>query len=177
MADHLRRPARVTPRLVVVERFAKQAPAAQFRFVVGRALATLISRTMYLQLLKPRLLEAYLAAIVQPFERGFGHASSDPNLVEELARRANRIVGRRGRRSIEEAARTYMAAEPIEISRWRWAAARSAERCGLLFSGDVAAALAVLASEPIDERARGELLQFAIGPQLDQARRQIGLGH
>ena len=57
----------------------------------------------------------------------------------------------------------------------RIAASRSSERAGLLLSGDVAAVADCLRREKASDAVRADLLRFAVGPHLHEARRRLGL--
>lgn len=163
------------PRLVVDERLAQRAPKAEFRFIVGRALAHVMTRSLYLNALSGRSVELVLAAVVELFDRGFGAYLGHGPELDELVKRINRAVPRRTRKSFEELALAHSSAGPLSVSKWQRAVERSAERVGLLLAGDVDAALRVLRSEKASQKLQAELLRFAVGPHLYEARRRLGL--
>jgi tetratricopeptide (TPR) repeat protein len=162
------------PRLVVEESFADKAPAAEFRFAVGRALCRVLTRSLYLWALKPRSVQLLLAGVTSLFERGFGEHELGHE-VEDLAKVINRSLPRKVRKMLEEPARSYAAGQSVNVKAWQVAARRSSERAGLLLAGDVEGALAVLVKEQTSKAVQAELLRFAVGPHLYEARRRLGL--
>jgi cellulose synthase operon protein C len=163
------------PRIVVDERFAKRAKVPELHFAMGRALAEILSRSLYLQVLQHRTMEILLAAVVELFERGFGAYLGQPREVEELSKAVGRLMPRKQRKAVEEVAHQYAASPHGAIETWANAAQRSAERAGLLLSGDVGSALSVMSAGKGGQKAQTELLRFAIGPHLYEARRRLGL--
>jgi len=163
------------PRLVVEESFAKRSGAGEFRFAVGRALAAILTRSLYLTALQPRTVELLLAAVAALFERGYGEYLNQAREVEELSRAINRAIPRKARKMLEEPGRSYAAGQPVIFKSWYAAAQRSAERAGLLLAGDVEAALNLLRQEKASRAVQAELLRFTVGPHLYEARRRLGL--
>lgn len=163
------------PRLVVDEGFATHSSAGEFRFAAGRALADILTRSLYLAALQPRTAELLLAAVASLFERGYGEHLNQAHEVEELSRAVGRVIPRKVRRVLEEPARAYAVGQPVIFKTWYTAAQRSAERAGLLLGGDVEAALAVLRQEKAPRSVQAELLRFTVGPHLYEARRRLGL--
>jgi hypothetical protein len=163
------------PKLVVDDAFGSSASPAEFRFAAGRALAAILSRSLYLSVLSPRTIELLMAAIVELFERGYSGYLGQRREVEELAKAVNRAVPRRLRKSLEEPARAYAAGQPVAAAAWYIASQRSAERAGLLLAGDVEAALSVLTREKASRSVQAEILRFSVGPHLYEARRRLGL--
>jgi len=162
-------------RLVVDEGFAGRSSAGAFRFAVGRGLAAILTRSLYLDALQPRTVELLLAGVAALFERGYGDYLNQAREVEELAKTINRAIPRKARKVLEEPARAYAAGQPVVFKSWYTAAQRSAERAGLLLSGDVEAALDLLRQEKASRALQAELLRFAVGPHLYEARRRLGL--
>jgi len=163
------------PRLVVDESFAQRSSAGEFRFAVGRALADVLARTLYLHALQARTVELLLAAVATLFERSYGEYLNQARDVEELTRALGRAIPRKVRKMLEEPGRAYAAAQPVIFKTWYAASQRSAERAGLLLSGDVEAALNVLRREKASRAVQAELLRFTVGPHLYEARRRLGL--
>lgn len=168
---------RPTRQLTVVldAEFAATATAAQLRFAAGRALAEILSRSAYINVMPSRSLELLLAAVVELFERGFGDHLGRPDELADLSRRLGRAVPRKVRKGWEELARAYAAQGPMAPARARRSARRAAERAGLLASGDVAAALGVLAREETRKSIVSEVLRFSAEPTLYEGRRRLGL--
>jgi tetratricopeptide (TPR) repeat protein len=165
----------VPPRLVVDDGFAARASAAEFRFAAGRALAGVLTRSLYLSVLPPRSVELLLAAIVELYEKGFSGYLAQRREVEEISRALGRAIPRKLRKTLEEPARAYAAGQPVAAAAWYVASQRSAERAGLLLTGDVEAALAVLKAEKASRAVQADLLRFCVGPHLYEARRRLGL--
>jgi hypothetical protein len=109
------------------------------------------------------------------FERGYGEYLNQAREVEELSRAVSRAMPRKARKILEEPARAYAAGQPVIFKNWYTATQRSGERSGLLLSGDVEASLSVLRHEKASRAVQAELLRFAVGPHLYEARRRLGL--
>jgi tetratricopeptide (TPR) repeat protein len=119
---------------------ARRRTLREQRFLVGRAAARLRTRSALAEGLEPGDLAALLAVAMRC-------ALSDvarPPGEDPRARRLARALGPRGRRAVEDAARTLAAGPLPDLGLWRAAAAATADRAGLLLSGDVSASIAML---------------------------------
>ena len=127
------------PRVVVGVGLTSYATAAR-RFELGRALGPIVGGGLLFQKVPRRELPALLSAIVGTVVKGYA-GMGDPDEVTELTRRVSRAVPRRLRKALEEPARAAASGPLPDLDGWIAAAARSADLCGLLACGDVAAAL------------------------------------
>jgi tetratricopeptide (TPR) repeat protein len=118
---------------------ARRTTTREQRFFAGRAAARLRTRSALAEALPPDVLGALVAAAIR-----FVVPSSATPADDAGARRLAKALGRRGRRAIEEAARSLASAPPPDLAAWRVAAAATADRAGLLLCGDVSTALALL---------------------------------
>jgi tetratricopeptide (TPR) repeat protein len=165
----------VPPRLVVDDAFAAAASPAEFRFAAGRALAAVLTRSLYLAALAPRSVELLLATVVELFDKGYSGYLGQRVEAETLLRVVNRAVSRKLRKLLEEPARAYAAGQPVAAAAWYVASQRSGERAGLLLAGDLEAALAVLSREKAGRAVQAEMLRFSVGSRFYEARRRLGL--
>jgi len=164
----------VPPRLSLSRRVVGDKGGG-FRFVLGRALIKLLSRTFYLDLLSSHSVVGILAAAAELFDRGAAGYLAPGEEVDDLTRRLGRAIPRRARRALEEVAMAYSSEGPVKPETFKRAAQRSAERGGLLLCGDVAAAMSVLKAEEVHRKYQAALLHFAVGPHHYEARRRLGL--
>ena len=163
------------PRVVIDSRLAAQVTGGRLRFILGRALAEVVTRSFYLTLLDPATVELLFMATVELFVRGYATQLGRGREAEELSRKVSKALPRKVRKRLEEPARAYAEVKPIAATRWATTAGRSADRAGLLVCGDAEAALAQLRDERASQEVMGELLRFVVGPHLYEARRRLGL--
>ena len=164
------------PRLVLSEALMELGNEAELRFQIGRALGHVLGRTFYLSGLGPKRVALLLAAAVEVFQRGSGALlAGGSEQIDELVRRISKGVPRRARKLLEEPALAYARNGAVDAKQWVEAAERAAERAGLLLSGDMGAALSVLKRERASRRVQAELLRFAAGPHLYEARQRLGI--
>ncbi|HEY6098982.1 MAG TPA: hypothetical protein VIW03_06110, partial [Anaeromyxobacter sp.] len=116
--------------------------AREQRFLAGRAAARLRTRSCLTELLPATALAGWIAAAVRSVVPGYAHGEP---VDEEMVRRIARGVARRARRPLEEAARA-LAGTPgsPDVAAWQAAASATADRAGLVFCGEVPAALGIL---------------------------------
>jgi tetratricopeptide (TPR) repeat protein len=115
---------------------ARHTTIREQRFLLGRIAARLRARSCLAELLAPASLEAWILAAAR-----CALGSSD----DDLARQVARGLGRRARRTLEAPARALLEAKPgPDAAGWRAAAARTADRAGLVLCGDVPTAIDLL---------------------------------
>jgi hypothetical protein len=124
---------------------ARRTTGREQRFLLGRVVARLRSRSCLAELLPPEALAAWALAAARCAE---GAADGDGD-AERLARE----LGRRARRALAEPARALLA-RPPDPEAWRAAAARTADRAGLVLCGDVPTAIELMLRDP-EGRAPG----------------------
>jgi tetratricopeptide (TPR) repeat protein len=105
------------------------------RFLLGRIAARLRSRSCLAELLAPDDLAAWALAAAR---LAVGDAAADAR-----AERLSTGLGRKARRTLAQPARALLARAP-DPAAWRDAAARTADRAGLVLCGDVATAIELL---------------------------------
>jgi tetratricopeptide (TPR) repeat protein len=162
-------------RIVLDEPFTHQASPGEFRFALGRALTGILTRSVYLWAIHPQSLQLLFAAVIGLFEKTLNDPRHPNKELEELTKLVNRVIPRKVRRAIEEIAKKHAASERLNIKEWADVARRSAERGGLLLSGDVEASLKVLRAERSSRAVQADLLRFVVGPHLYEARRRLGI--
>ncbi|HEY1815505.1 MAG TPA: tetratricopeptide repeat protein [Kofleriaceae bacterium] len=141
---------------------------------IGALLAQL-RPAYYLKLALPNVdeLEAALAAAAQLGGRELGRAKLAPLRDSFAAEIAQRI----GTRGDSLAALVARLPEVLDVARWRNAVDATAQRAGLLVSGDLAAAARMLSTEPGahgSHRVR-ELVAYSVSPEYFAARRHLGV--
>ncbi len=115
---------------------ARHTTAREQRFLLGRIAVRLRARSCLAEILEPPALAAWALAAARC---ALGTTEDD------LALRVGRGLGRRARRALEGPARALLGAkqEP-DAEGWRAAAARTADRAGLVLCGDVPTAVHLL---------------------------------
>jgi tetratricopeptide (TPR) repeat protein len=133
---------------------ARRATAREQRFLLGRIAARLRSRSCLAEVLSPAALLAWSLAAARCVLGG-----GEDELVQQVARG----LGRRSRRALEEPARALLSARPRpDPDAWRAAAARTADRTGLVLCGDVVTAIDLLLRDAAGRAPeRGEALAAA----------------
>ncbi len=162
-------------RLVLDSRRCPSLPPARVRFAVGRALARGHTRTLYLDLLTPGEVGLLLSAVAEYFQRGHAGTLPDGPAVQELSRVVGRALPRKARRQLEGPARAYAASRPADPAAWARGARWTADRVGLVVSGEVGAAYLTLDEERQGRESLAQLLRFAVSPHLYEARRRLAL--
>src|SRR5262249_34459972 len=92
------------PILIIGAGFMAQVPAPEQRFLLGRALARLITRSFTVRRLTPLDLEVLLAGATKLVVPKFGANVAPEDTLAEVGRRLQRQLPRRSRRVFEEAA-------------------------------------------------------------------------
>jgi tetratricopeptide (TPR) repeat protein len=179
------------PVLIVGGGFMATVPAPEQRFLLGRALARLITRSFAVRRLTPLDLEVMLAGAVKLVVPKFGANVAPEDTLADIGRRMQRALPRRSRRVFEEAAEAYAAARPPRADAWLRAMDHTANRAGLLLANDLVAAVdlvrrgerrAQVLKTPEDLAAAlrqnpdvVELLKFALSDDFFALRRAVGL--
>jgi tetratricopeptide (TPR) repeat protein len=132
------------PILIVGGGFMATVPAPEQRFLLGRALARLITRSFAVRRLTPLDLEVMLAGAVKLVVPKFGGNIAPEETLAEVGRRVQRALPRRSRRVFEEAAEAYAAARPPRADAWLRSMEHTANRAGLLLANDLVAAIDVV---------------------------------
>jgi hypothetical protein len=115
---------------------ARRTTAREQRFLVGRIAARLRSRSCLADILPPAALAGWAA--------GAARAATGEG-DDDLSRQVARGLGRRARKALEPSARALLAAQPPpDPEAFRAAAARTADRLGLLLCGDVPTAIELM---------------------------------
>lgn len=121
--------------------------AREQRFLLGRVMMRLRSRSCLAQILPAPALARWVAAAVRSVVPA--HPGEDV-----LARRLAKAMSRRARRALERPARALAKGVATNVDGWAAAAAATADRAGLVLCGDVPTALhAILrtaAGEPVE---------------------------
>ncbi len=126
------------PWAVLVGRdIAHTTTAREQRFLLGRAVMRLRSRSCLAQILPAPALAQWISAAVRSVIPA--HPGEDV-----LARRLAKTMSRRARHALERPARALARGAKTDLERWAAAAAATADRAGLLLCGDVPAALGAL---------------------------------
>jgi tetratricopeptide (TPR) repeat protein len=133
---------------------ARRTTAREQRFLLGRVAARLRSRSCLAELLPTPALSAWAVAAAHV-------ALGAPE--DDLSRLLARSLSRRARRALESPARALLAANPPpDPDGWRAAAARTADRVGLVLCGDPTAALDLLLKDgATPPRTREEQIALA----------------
>ncbi|MDY0001740.1 MAG: hypothetical protein RBU30_10625 [Polyangia bacterium] len=164
-----------TPVLIVGKQLA-ELPARTLDFSLGRALGRVLAGTVHLATVNLRRLESTLAGVAAQFDKSFGlHLGGDEDL-QELGRNFLKLLGRKAKKSVEEPARAYAAANPVGMHGWAEWAARGAARCGLLVSADLHSAIQTLRREGASDEEIAGICIFNISPRYAEARQRLELG-
>jgi tetratricopeptide (TPR) repeat protein len=179
------------PVLIVGAGLAAAFPAAEQRFLLGRALTRLAARSHVVRRLSAVELEALVVAAVRTVVPQYGSPVAPDEVLGDLSRRIARMLPRRSRRQFEDAAEAYAAARAPRFDVWLRAVEHTANRGGLLVADDLSASLDVLrrgdrrslAARTPEElavalRANGdvvELLRFALTDDFFTLRRALEL--
>jgi hypothetical protein len=115
---------------------ARRTTVREQRFLLGRAAARLRTRSCLAAHLPPRTLAAWSIAAAR--------AAVGGGLDDDMARQVAKGLNRRSRKALEPAARALLAAIPPDPTEFGTAAARTADRLGLLLCGDVPTAMETL---------------------------------
>lgn len=140
-------------RILVGPDVARRTTLRERRFLAGRAMERLRSRSCLCELLPAAALSGWVAAAVHCVVPGARGLPAD----EVVVRQVGRALSRRARKALEGPARALAALGSIpDIASWQAAAAATADRAGLVLCGDVAAALGTLLGEGAPRVPKGE---------------------
>jgi hypothetical protein len=155
------------------------------RFQVGQALGILALRATVLQRVGPDALAPVFASAA--LLAGVAPPLGLPKPSEELLRTVTRAVSRKQRKALTLQASRFPF-EKIDLAAWHEGVLRTADRLGLMLSGDVAASALTLAGGGAANRAAVspaqvttnpaalDLLRFALGEQYPLLRRSVAKG-
>ena len=150
------------------------------RFRVGRALALMRQKATVLDRLSLSDLElAWAAAAYLGSE--FQDPRYDPAVLKAMAKRLGKALSRREVKSLQSYADTFRR-ETLDVSGWRQAVMRAADRFGLLAGGDLAVALRMVTGTPetgieaLRTPAALDLIHFALGDRYASVRTEAGIG-
>lgn len=147
-----------TPAILVPQALT-ELPETQQVFLLARPLANLARGFQALDKLTPRELEVLLASASRMVQPGFGSGLTSEDVLDQQQKRIHKAIGRRARKSAEEAARNYVAAGPVDFPRFCRAALRTTNRVALLIADDLMGAAQALGALEGDGPA-------PIGPEL-----------
>jgi hypothetical protein len=168
-----------------------QVPAPEQRFLIGRALTRIATRSFTVRRMTPLDVEVLLVGAVRTVVPKFGGQVAPEETLADIGRRITRAIPRRSRRAFEEASEAFAAARPTRLEGWVRAMDHSANRGGLLLANDLGAAIDVL--RRADRRAAViktpddlaaalranseavELMRFALSDEFFALRRAAGL--
>jgi len=162
---------------IIVPSSLKALPELEVAFALGRLVAKVATRTYLIDKLRPNELEDLFYAAAEPFGGPAPRARAE--LVEDLARRVQKVVSRKARRALEEIAPRLRPFEPVRFAR---AVDQAAIRVGYLLTGDLTSALDHLRRyEPVSvadlavpDSTTGELVRFALSLDAAAIRRRLG---
>jgi hypothetical protein len=135
-----------SPPAIMVPSWASNLPTAELAFLLARPLAHIAHETHAVMRVPTPELSALLKAATHAHVPGYGSAAD----LDGTARQIMRVLPRRSRRPVEEAAARFASQPPPSVTHWVADVELTAARAALLVSDDVAAAVRVL------ERTRGE---------------------
>lgn len=119
-------------------------PRAQQVFMLSQPLMNMGARLHPIDKLTPRELEVLLASASRAVAPGYGAGLTSEDFLDEQARRITKALGRKGRRTMEEAATRYVESDPVDFARWVEKVRRANHRLAALLTDDLAAAVDVV---------------------------------
>lgn len=179
------------PPKVVVGVGLRNLSAGTRRFELGRNLSMLIGGSLLFHKVPRREVQTLLSAVIGTNVKGYARMGQ-PSEVAELTKRVTRALPRKVRRQLEEDARAAATIEPPDVDHWIASSTSSADRCGLLASAEIGAALdavrsreeyrSPLSHESIDHRLAAlkgyapaeSLVRYWLSPECEDALGQLG---
>ena len=130
--------------ICISEEVESTLPAREQRFLIGRALFAVRNKTAIAHKLRSAELAELIAAAISIFAPNF-QLLGPPR--EELAKQLARNCSRKARKALEAAVQGIGAQFTVELDRWVEGLTCSADRAGLLLSGDIHGALNLVLNE------------------------------
>jgi hypothetical protein len=167
MVENLEPPAIILPASI------RALPELEAAFAVGRLVAKVAMRAWLVDKLPARALQEVIYATVEPFG---ARVPRDPGR-DELSRRIQKALSRKGRKQIEELAPRVVAFDAEALVR---GVERAAAHAAYLLTGDLVSALDHLRrGDPTSDPATAgtpscELLRFALSSEATAMRRRLG---
>jgi cellulose synthase operon protein C len=145
------------PPAILVPSHVTSLNEGQQVFVFGRMLATLSRGLGVAEALSPTALGQLLVAAARTVEPGFGLGQHDEQELGALSRRLGRVVSWRTRRTLEDAARRYVANPPTALGDFLATLRAGAARAALILSDNLPGAAVLV------RRYEGDLSGLDLG--------------
>ena len=132
------------PPSILVPTAVSDMSEAHVVFSLARAMANMSVGLFAADRLTPRELEIVLAAISRRVSEGYGAGLTSEEIFDDVGKRLYKALPRRSRKSVEECARAYVGAQPIDFAHYVEAIVTSANRIALVIADDFTAAIDVM---------------------------------
>ncbi len=173
------------PSILVPQAIAEMGESHRV-FAIARAMANVSVGLYAVDRLTPRELEIVLGAISRRVSNSYGAGLTSEEILDDLGKRLYKAMPRRDRKSVDERARAYVEAKPIDFAHYVEAVVTSASRIALVVADDFMAALEVLRKSERDvaELTGAKLLghpkvsrlaRFWVSPEAEMLRERCGL--
>jgi len=159
--------ARVEPRSVLVPANVAGLSEPGVVFALARVFASMTRGLAAIERLDADELRKLLGAAARTADSSFGGGAPDEDELVSLQRRVAKAMPWLGRGAIEDAARAYASAPPLDVNEWRLGALMTSARAAAIVCDDIVSAADLI------KRTEGEL-SGAKGDTLMAGRRLLG---
>ena len=133
-----------SPPMVIVPASTADLPQAVQVFLLARPLVQVARGIEAVEKLTPRELEVLLASAARNVDDGYGQGLTSEEFLGEQRKRLHKATPWLHRKVVDEAARAYVAAGPVDFGRLSRGATRTAARVAALLSDDLVASVRAL---------------------------------
>lgn len=154
------------PPAILVPAYVPNLSESQQTFLLARLMANLGRGLHPVDKYAPQAIELLLASAARNVQPSFGAGLSDEEFLSSEARRIHRILSRRGRRALEEAAQAYVKEPRLDVAEWALRVRMTAARAASLLADDLPGSISLVRRLEAD-------LSGAQGPALSQGMRIV----
>lgn len=174
-----------TPAIMVPKQVAALAEPLQY-FLIARAMSSIARRTHVAEKLSVKQVRYLVAAAIRHIDSSYTVDFVDAETLQQESKRVLKALPWRNRKSMEEAARAYLAGSHTPLVDWKFREKVTAARIATVLSDDLAGATAILLQSEMDLSAEdagqqpaedlpAAVLAFSVSDAAMQLRRRLNL--
>jgi tetratricopeptide (TPR) repeat protein len=132
------------PPIVLVPASIAELPIPQQIFLLARPIVAIARKVHPIEKLTPRELEVLMAAAARSISPGYGTGLTNEEDLEGQSKRIQKVLSRRGRKSVADLARAYTESPRLDFVRWVDDLTKITQRIAGILSDDLGACVEVI---------------------------------
>lgn len=132
------------PPIVLVPASIAELPIPQQIFLLARPIVAIARKVHPIEKLTPRELEVLMAAAARSISPGYGTGLTNEEDLEGQSKRIQKVLSRRGRKSVADLARSYTQSPRLDFVRWVDDLTKITQRIAGILSDDLGACVEVI---------------------------------